>query len=97
MFHSKKEADFYVKLKILKRAKKIIDFKLQPEFELQPKFRDAEGKMIRSIKYKADFIIYHDGKTEIVDVKGYRTETFNIKWKLLQFKYKDQGYLFTII
>ena len=89
-FHSRKEANYYQELKFRKMGKDIVDFVLQPKFELQEGFR-LNGKKIRPITYKADFLIHHnDGTKEVVDVKGYRTEVFNIKWKMLKYLHKDE-------
>ena len=71
-FDSEKEACRYAELKILIRAGKISDLELQKRYELQPAFRDNDGKWIKPIYYKADFV-YTDnetGKTVIEDVKG---------------------------
>lgn len=96
-FDSKIEAAYYKDLKILKKAGEIIDFKCQPEFVLQEGYRDHDKKWIRPIKYRADFAVYWDGGTEIVDVKGVETATFKIKWKLLKYHYRfNTEYRFTI-
>jgi len=98
-FDSKKEAAYYQELKLRKRARDIIDFELQPKFTLQPSFK-KDGKTIRAITYTADFIVYSDGKTEIVDVKAskfFQTNVFRIKWKMLQYKLRnDEGYTLTL-
>lgn len=97
VFDSKKEARYYETLLLRKKAKDIIGFELQPVFELQPKFKYG-GKTIRAIRYVADFLVYHEGQTEIVDVKGMQTATFKLKWKMLKFKYGQTGeYIFTIV
>lgn len=51
-FKSTKEANYYCYLKILKRSKKIKDFKLQPSFLLQEMFRKCEqcGKELEPAK-----------------------------------------------
>ena len=87
-FDSKAEARRYAELKILLRAGEIKDLELQKEFELQPAFRDAEGKMVRPIRYIADFV-YTDvktGKTIVEDVKGHRTDVYKLKKKMLAYK-----------
>ena len=94
-FDSIAESRYYSELKLRKRAGDIEDFELQPEFELQEKYRDTDGKMIRAIKYKADFLVHHKGLEEIVDVKGIQTPVFKLKWKLLKHKYGGR-YKFTI-
>lgn len=88
-FDSKKEAEYYCKLKILKKAGEIKEFGIQPKYELQPTFR-KNGKTHRSITYIADFIITNnDGTTDIVDVKGFETDVFKIKQKLFEYKYPE--------
>lgn len=63
-------------------------FTLQPVFILQEGYRRKDGKKIQPITYKADFEVeYLDGHKEIEDVKGIKTEVFNIKRKLLEAKY----------
>lgn len=86
-FDSQKEANFYCELKLLKKAGEIKDFGLQEKFELQPGFQ-KNGKKHRPITYLADFVItYHDGTTEVVDVKGMETAVFRMKQKMFEYKY----------
>lgn len=74
----------------------ITDLKLQPKFELQPKYINNKGKTIRAITYIADFI-YTElragdggiGKVVVEDVKGVETKEFKLKKKLFENKYKD--------
>lgn len=88
-FDSKKEADYYCELKILKMGKVVEQFERQVPFELLPSFKN-NGKTIRGIKYIADFVVrYKDGHTEVVDVKGMRTKEYLLKRKLLLYKYPD--------
>lgn len=88
-FDSIKEAEYYCKLKILKKAGEIKDFGLQPRFELQPAF-EKNGVKYQPITYVADFVIVNnDGTTDVVDVKGYETQVFKIKRKLFEYKYPD--------
>lgn len=107
-FDSMKEAAYYTELELRKKAKDIIDFKVHPTELLQEgfiqKYYDDWGKIkerkIQPIKYTPDFIVYHDGKTEFVDVKGGKvtqTGTWKLKWKMLMHKYRDEpGYIFTV-
>lgn len=88
-FDSIKEAEYYCKLKILKKAGEIKDFGLQPRFELQPAF-EKNGVKYQPITYVADFVIVNnDGTTDVVDVKGFETQVFKIKRKLFEYKYPD--------
>ena len=89
LFDSKKEADYYLELQILKKAGVVTDFELQPKFVLQPSYY-KDGKKIQAITYKADFkVFYKDGRVEIVDTKGFETQVFKIKKKMLEYLYPD--------
>lgn len=54
-FDSKAEARRYAELKIMEDTGHIKELKLQPKFELQPKYKNNKGETIRAITYKADF------------------------------------------
>lgn len=96
-FDSIKEANYYTELCLRKKAGDIIDFQVKPVFELQPRYKHG-GKTIRAITYEADFTVFHEGCTEIIDTKGFRTQVFNIKWKILKYRYGRTGeYKFTIV
>lgn len=89
-FDSIREKNRYIELKLLERAGEIKDLKLQPIFELQPKYK--KGKNIRSsIKYIADFQYFdiRENKTVIEDVKGVRTPVYNLKKKIFEYVYPD--------
>ena len=87
-FDSKKEGNYYLKLKMLLKAGAIKDLELQKEFILQDSFK-LNNKTIRKIKYKADFsyVSTSDDKLHIVDVKGFKTEVYRLKKKLFEYKY----------
>ena len=88
-FASKKEAEYYKNLLLLKQAGEVIEIVLQPEFELQEGYV-KDGKKIRPIKYIADFlVVYKDGHIEIIDTKGYRKDkVYLLKKKLFHYKFK---------
>ena len=89
-FDSQKEANYYCELKIQKRAGEVKDFELQPEFILQEEFRDKNGNWHHAIKYRADFkVIYQDGREEIIDNKGHKTQVYRIKKKMLLKRYPN--------
>src|SRR5699024_1973288 len=93
-FDSISEANYYAELKLLKKAKKIKSFILQPRYILQESFK-RDNKTIREISYIADFEIKHlDDSIEVVDVKGHRTDVFNLKEKMFLKKYPHK---FTLI
>ena len=76
-FDSQKEADYYCELKMRLQAKEIDGFCLQPIFMLAP-----------NLKYKADFIVFHkDGKSEVIDVKGFKTKEYIAKKKVFEDKF----------
>lgn len=79
-FDSKMEAEYYQILLLRLRAGQISDLTLQPEFTLLESFK-RNGKTVRGVKYKADFMYQENGKTIVVDVKGYKTKDFMIKSK----------------
>lgn len=89
-FDSKKEAKVYQELKLLERAGRIKDLSLQHRFELQPTFK-KNGETIKSITYIADFVYFDFDLMKIVvmDVKGYKTDVYNLKKKLFEYKFPD--------
>ena len=90
-FQSRKEGERYAELKLLERAGRIRSLVLQPKFELQEGFTNAEGKKIRPITYIADFIYYDCDldRTIVEDVKSpvTRTQVYMVKKKLFEYKY----------
>ena len=86
-FDSKKEAARYAELKILEHAGEIKNLQLQKSFELIPR-QKQNGKVIeRACNYIADFVYQEriPGGWQIVveDTKGFRTESYRIKRKLM--------------
>ena len=88
-FDSKKEAERYLELKMLEKAGKIKDLKLQPAFLLQEGFY-YRGKAIRQITYRADFeYVDEKGNKVVEDVKGVETPVYKLKKKLFLKKYSQ--------
>lgn len=85
VFDSKKEAKRYYELLILERAGEIHDLKRQQKYILIPKQTDASGKCLeRECTYRADFVYTQpDGQVIAEDVKGFRTQEYIIKRKLM--------------
>lgn len=77
-FDSVKEYHRWGCLRLLERAGKIKDLKRQVSFELIPK---QNGE--RACNYIADFTYYEDGKLVVEDCKGYKTDVYRLKKKLL--------------
>lgn len=87
-FDSEKERNYYLILKDRERRGEIIDLNRQVEIEIQPGFILPSGEKIRPITYRADFTYYDniDSSAHIIDVKGYKTEVYKLKKKLLAYK-----------
>lgn len=85
VFHSKKEAEYAMRLDMLKKAKGYHD-KVH-SYEMQIPFQITVNN-IKICRYIADFRVnYHDGREEIVDVKGVRTQMYSLKKKLVEAQY----------
>lgn len=88
-FDSKKEAEYYAELKLREKAGEISHLRLQPRYLLQEAFKH-DDKQYREMEYVADFEYIENGKTVVVDVKGFRTAVYMIKKKLFLYKYGDK-------
>lgn len=90
MFDSRKEANRYGELKILKKIGEIKDLILQPQYILQPPF-ERNGKKIRGISYISDFqyVIVKTGITIVEDCKGMKTDVYKLKSKMFLYKYPN--------
>ena len=86
-FDSKKESQYYAILKMLEKSGKIRDLKLQVPFTLIETFKLGD-KTYRKMKYIADFTYYDDkDNLHVVDTKGYRTKEYDLKKKLMAWKF----------
>ena len=86
-FDSKKESQYYAILKVLEKAGKIRDLKLQVPFVLIETFK-VDDRTYRKTKYIADFTYYDDkDKLHVIDVKGVHTNEYQLKKKLMAWKY----------
>mgnify|MGYP003635623632 FL=1 len=75
-YHSKKECEYAKTLDWRKRAGEIKE--IIPQYKLELKVNG-----IKICNYYMDFkVIYPDESVELIEIKGYRTGTFNLKWKL---------------
>lgn len=82
VFDSKREADRYVELMIMQNMGVIKGLECQKPYKLvKGKWRNGRPF---SITYKADFVYSLDGEIVVEDVKGYRTEVYKIKKKLMK-------------
>lgn len=88
VFDSTVEAEAWRILKLWEAAGAITELEVQPEFQLEPGFM-VDGKKVRAIKYRADFLFVKDGRKTVVDVKGVRTAAFNIKAKMFKARFPE--------
>lgn len=102
-FDSRKEAVRYQELRLLERAGKISGLRLQEKFILIPSQREAStevyksgpqkgrrkpGKLLeKECSYIADFCYTENGEIVVEDTKGFRTEAYKIKRKLMLERY----------
>jgi hypothetical protein len=84
VFDSKAEARRYAELRLLEKANEISDLRLQPEFDCM-----INGQKICT--YKADFEYWirdkefsPDDKYIVEDVKGFKTQVYKLKKKLVE-------------
>ena len=86
-FDSKKEYLRYLVLEDMQRKGEISELKTQVSFVLVPPFQ-LNGKKYKGIRYIADFVYKKDGKVIEEDTKGYRTDAYKIKKKLMAYMHK---------
>jgi hypothetical protein len=72
-FDSKREAARYWELLMMSKAGKIKNLSLQPVFVFPC-----------GIKYKADFQYEESGKPTVEDIKGFRTQQFNLRARMFR-------------
>ena len=82
MFDSKKEANRWNELKLLERANIIHDLRRQVGFTLIEK-----SKYGRKITYISDFTYYENDQLIVEDTKGYKTDVYKLKKRLMAEKY----------
>ena len=94
VFDSKAEMEYYREVVLpLAAAGGIVQYELQKSFVLQPGFRH-DGKAVRAITYVCDFyLIYKDGRSEVIDVKGMATPEAKLKRKMFLYKYPEENLL----
>ena len=64
------------------------DLQRQVKYVLLPSQKDRSGKIIeKQLAYIADFVYRQDGRTVVEDAKGFRTEVYKIKRKLMLWRF----------
>jgi hypothetical protein len=87
-FDSIREANRYQELKLAERAGAIKCLSRQVTYKLIPAAKTRTGKTVQGISYVADFVYLDDQGREVVeDVKGFRTDVYKIKKKLMLWLY----------
>lgn len=98
-FDSKKEANRWCELWLMERAGVITGLERQVKFVLIPSQCEKveryskTGKRLsddfrcveREVSYVADFVYYQDGKMVVEDTKGFKTDAYIIKRKLMRY------------
>ena len=75
----------------MERRGEIERLMLQVPFELIPAQRNAKGRVIeKAVTYIADFTYIRDGAYVVEDTKGYRTDVYRIKKKLMLWRFGVQ-------
>lgn len=81
VFHSKKEAAHAATLDLLKKAATPKERVVKVEYQV-PIHLDIGA--VHVADYIADFVVeYGDGRKEVQDVKGFRTDIYKLKKKLV--------------
>ena len=80
-FDSKKEAKRFDELLLLAKQGIIKNLTLQPEFEILPTVR-WNKKTLCKIKYIADFKYEQNENIVVEDVKGFKTDVYQLKKRL---------------
>ena len=90
-FDSSMEATAYQILKQWELAGAISDLRMQPAFTLQERFKDGQGRTVRSITYSADFRFFDNESQRVrhVDVKGHVTQAFLKSMKQMKDKFPN--------
>lgn len=86
-FDSKKEAKRYQELLLMQKAGIITDLKRQVPYTLIPAF-NLNKKKYRAITYIADFVYKENGIEAVEDTKGFRTDVYKLKKKLMAYIYQ---------
>jgi len=92
LYHSKKEAGWAIELDLRKKAGDIKGWDRQVKISL-----DVNGYHIAN--YYIDFVVYlNDGRNEYLEVKGFATDVWRLKWKLFEALYsQDKNIILTVV
>ena len=94
-FDSKRESEVYLMLREKKRLGEIKSIDLQQTYTLLEGFRDNTGRAQKPITDTADFLVeYHDGRREVIEVKGMRTRDYLLRKKLFLHMMRETDIIF---
>jgi len=83
-FDSRKEAEYYARLKLLNRAEAIAGFLYHGAIVVS----EGSGADSRATLYYPDFVILkNDGCYDLIDTKGVKTDVFKLKIKAIKSRY----------
>lgn len=82
-FDSMAERDRYIELKLMQEMGVIEGLELQKKYILQPKGKYPSGRKYTEISYIADFVYKYNGEIIVEDVKGYKTDVYRMKKKMM--------------
>ena len=92
-FDSKYEYEEWCRLKLLERGGVIRNLMRQVPYVLIPTIRTTAGTL-KQITYYADFVYEENGIVCMVDTKGFETDTYKIKKRLLINQYVTEQRVF---
>lgn len=79
-FPSRREASKYTELKLLERAGAISDLRLQVSYPIK-----INGIIVT--RYIADFVYRDQGQEKVCDAKGFKTDIYRLKRKMMKAQY----------
>lgn len=92
-YHSKFEAKVAQDLDFMKKSGEVEEWERQVRIDLR-----VDGEHV--CNYYIDFIVYHkSGVKEYIEVKGFETDVWRIKWRLfeLQIKREEPDAILTVM
>ena len=94
LFHSKREAEYYGQLKLMKRAGNIQNFERQISFPLYAMHGGLSPDESRKVcDHIVDFLVINiEGKKEVHEVKGMETDVWKLKKKIFEANYPNITY-----
>lgn len=85
-YHSKFEAGYAAELDLRLKAKDIKSW--EPQYKVSLDIQGADGRTYHICNYYVDFkVIHNDDSIELVEIKGFETEVYRLKRKLLEALY----------